>query len=145
MRSPTALKESAATGAGCEDAEEAFAGSLADVEPDALELTTVLQALADPIRLRIVAALADDREWTCGSLELPIAKSTKSHHLRVLGEAGIVSRRVEGKCRMIRLRRAAVEARFPGLLESVLAAASADGPVPAAGGGHGAAAELRVA
>ncbi|HET9074660.1 MAG TPA: metalloregulator ArsR/SmtB family transcription factor [Solirubrobacteraceae bacterium] len=132
MRSDSALHDVAATGAsgGGEEAEEAFSGSLADVDLDALELATVLQALADPIRLRIVAALADDCEWTCGSLELPIAKSTKSHHLRVLGEAGIVSRRVEGKCRMIKLRRAEMEERFPGLLESVLAAAALPAETP---------------
>jgi DNA-binding transcriptional ArsR family regulator len=108
-----------------EPAEEAFAGSLIDIAPDDLELSTVLQALSDPIRLRIVASLADDLEWTCGSFELPIAKSTKSHHLRVLGEAGIVSRRVDGKCRMIKLRRTEMDERFPGLLEAVLSAAAA--------------------
>ncbi len=108
-----------------EPAEEAFIGSLADVAPDDLELATVLHALSDPIRLRIVSSLADDNEWTCGSFDLPIAKSTKSHHLRVLGEAGIVSRRVDGKCRMIKLRRAEMEQRFPGLLEAVLSAATA--------------------
>jgi hypothetical protein len=61
-----------------EAAEEAFAGSLLDVAPDDLLLPTVLHALSDPIRLRIVASLADDNEWTCGSFELPIAKSTPS-------------------------------------------------------------------
>jgi DNA-binding transcriptional ArsR family regulator len=108
-----------------EPAEEAFTGSLTDVAPGDLELATVLHAFSDPIRLRIVASLADDNEWTCGSFDLPIAKSTKSHHLRVLGEAGIVSRRVDGKCRMIKLRRAEMELRFPGLLEAVLSAATA--------------------
>ncbi len=108
-----------------EPAEEAFTGSLLDVAADDLELATVLHALSDPIRLKIVASLADDNEWTCGSFDLPIAKSTKSHHLRVLGEAGIVSRRVDGKCRMIKLRRTEMEQRFPGLLEAVLSAATA--------------------
>ncbi len=105
--------------------EEAFTGSLVDVAPADLELATVLQALSDPIRLKIVASLADDNEWTCGAFDLPIAKSTKSHHLRVLGEAGIVARRVDGKCRMIKLRRNEMEQRFPGLLEAVLNAAIA--------------------
>jgi DNA-binding transcriptional ArsR family regulator len=108
-----------------EPIEEAFAGSLLDVAAGDLELATVLHALSDPIRLKIVASLADDNEWTCGSFDLPIAKSTKSHHLRVLGEAGIVSRRVDGKCRMIKLRRGEMEQRFPGLLEAVLNAATA--------------------
>ncbi|WP_249012199.1 helix-turn-helix transcriptional regulator [Conexibacter sp. DBS9H8] len=105
--------------------EEAFSGPLSDVAAADLELAAVLGALSDPLRLRIVATLAEGGEWTCGSLELPIAKSTKSHHLRVLGEAGIVSRRVDGKCRMLRLRREALDERFPGLLDAVLAAAPA--------------------
>jgi DNA-binding transcriptional ArsR family regulator len=103
--------------------EEPFVGPTC-VPAEQMELATVLHALSDPIRLKIVAALADDCEWTCGSLELPIAKSTKSHHLRVLAEAGIVARRVEGKCRMSKLRRDVMDARFPGLLDAVLGAAA---------------------
>jgi DNA-binding transcriptional ArsR family regulator len=112
------------SGATDEPGEEGFSGSLADVAAEEMELAAVLHALSDPIRLRIIASLADDCEWTCGSFELPIAKSTKSHHLRVLGEAGIVSRRVDGKCRMIKLRRTVMEQRFPGLLDAVLGAAA---------------------
>jgi DNA-binding transcriptional ArsR family regulator len=104
--------------------EEGFSGSLTDVAAEEMDLSAVLHALSDPIRLRIVASLADDAEWTCGSFDLPIAKSTKSHHLRVLGEAGIVARRVDGKCRMIKLRRTVMDERFPGLLDSVLGAAA---------------------
>ena len=92
----------------------------ADPHGRELDLATVLAALADPIRLQIVSALADGGEWSCGSIELPIAKSTKSHHLRVLAEAGIVARRSDGKTRLSRLRRDALEARFPGLLDAVL-------------------------
>jgi DNA-binding transcriptional ArsR family regulator len=121
MGSTTALKESDLLG---DPGEGAFSGSLADIAPDEMELPSVLHALSDPIRLRIIASLADDCEWTCGSFDLPIAKSTKSHHLRVLGEAGIVSRRVDGKCRMIKLRRTVLESRFPGLLDAVLGAAA---------------------
>jgi DNA-binding transcriptional ArsR family regulator len=103
--------------------EESLVGPTC-VPAEQMELAAVLHALSDPIRLKIVAALADDCEWTCGSLELPIAKSTKSHHLRVLAEAGIVARRVDGKCRMSRLRRDVMDARFPGLLDAVLGAAA---------------------
>ena len=90
-----------------------------------LDLTAVLHALSDPIRLRIVAGLADGAEHACGSVQLPIVKSTKSHHLRVLRDAGIISSRVDGKRRMNSLRRADLERRFPGLLDAVLGAQAA--------------------
>ena len=89
---------------------------------DTLDLATVLHALSDPIRLRIVAQLSDGQEHTCGSFGLPIAKSTSSHHFRVLREAGLVQQRIDGKCRRNRLRAEQLEQRFPGLLAAVLRA-----------------------
>ena len=89
-----------------------------------LDLATVLQALSDPVRLRIVAALADDGgEHSCGSFELPVTKSTCSHHFKVLREAGVISQRPQGTARLNTLRREELDGRFPGLLDSVLAAA----------------------
>lgn len=87
-----------------------------------LELSAVLHALSDPLRLRIVAALADGSERSCGSFELPIVKSTCTHHFRVLREAGVVAQRSAGKTKLNRLRREDLESRFPGLLAAVLAA-----------------------
>jgi len=87
-----------------------------------LDLVTVLHALSDPIRLRIIAQLADGNEYGCNSFELPIVKSTRSHHFAVLREAGVISTRVEGKCRLNRLRRDELEQGFPGLLDAVLSA-----------------------
>lgn len=99
-------------------------GPVADplVPAGTLDLATVLQAFSDPIRLRIVRKLADGAEYSCGSFELPVAKSTCSHHFRVLREAGVVEQRVDGKCRLNRLRRVQLEQRFPGLLGAVLTA-----------------------
>jgi DNA-binding transcriptional ArsR family regulator len=93
------------------------------IEP--IELAAVLQALSDPIRLRIVAVLADGREYSCGSFDLPITKSTCSHHFRVLREAGVIETRIDGKNRLNRLRRHDLDAQFPGLLEAVLRANAA--------------------
>jgi DNA-binding transcriptional ArsR family regulator len=92
---------------------------------DAVELLTVLQALSDPVRLEIVrqlAACADPGVLMCGQIDLPVAKSTASHHLKTLVNAGITGEREEGTCKFIRLRRGELEARFPGLLESVIRA-----------------------
>lgn len=89
-----------------------------------LELTAVLGALSDPIRLDIVRQLAAaDEERTCGSFGLPVAKSTATHHFRVLREAGVVASREEGTRKYNRLRRDDLDARFPGLLDSILASA----------------------
>jgi DNA-binding transcriptional ArsR family regulator len=87
-----------------------------------MNLGAILHALSDPVRLRIVSQLADGGERTCGSLDLPVAKSTCSHHFRVLREAGVVAQRIDGKCRFNRLRADELEQRFPGLLDAVLLA-----------------------
>jgi DNA-binding transcriptional ArsR family regulator len=89
-----------------------------------LELGAVLHALSDPVRLRIVAELAHGEiECTCGSFELPVTKSTCTHHFKVLREAGVIKQRQQGTTRLNKLRRADLELRFPGLLDTVLRAA----------------------
>jgi DNA-binding transcriptional ArsR family regulator len=85
-----------------------------------LDLTTVLQALGDPVRLTIVRVLAADGERACGSVELDVSKATRSHHFKTLREAGITDTRVAGTHRHVSLRREDLEVRFPGLLDAVL-------------------------
>jgi DNA-binding transcriptional ArsR family regulator len=90
-----------------------------------IELPEVLHALSDPVRLRIVEALARDADArSCGSFALPVTKSTCTHHFRVLREAGVIRQRQEGTARLNTLRREDLEARFPGLLDTVLHAAA---------------------
>ena len=89
-----------------------------------LELADVLHALSDPVRLRIVAQLSDGCEHACGSFDLPVTKSTSSHHFRVLREAGVIATRDEGKNRFNSLAREQLEERFPGLIDAVLRAAA---------------------
>lgn len=85
-----------------------------------LDLTTILQALGDPIRLAIVRELAGVGEQVCGAMDLGVSKSTRSHHFKTLREAGITDTRLEGTHRYISLRHDDLEARFPGLLGAVL-------------------------
>jgi Predicted transcriptional regulators len=89
-----------------------------------MELTTLLQALGDPIRLQIVGGLADGEPRACGSFaHLGVGAPTISHHFKVLREAGLVETHVQGRERLNTLRREAIDADFPGLLDSVLEAA----------------------
>ena len=86
-----------------------------------LELAAVLHALSDPMRLRIVSALAGtDEQPACGAFDLPVTKSTCTHHFKVLREAGVLAQRQVGTARMNTLRRDDLDARFPGLLDTVL-------------------------
>jgi DNA-binding transcriptional ArsR family regulator len=96
---------------------------IAHPELDEIELPAVLHALSDPMRLRIVAGLARADDVSCGSFELPVTKSTCTHHFKVLREAGIIRQRHAGTARLNTLRREELDARFPGLLDAVLASA----------------------
>ena len=88
-----------------------------------LELAAVLHALSDPMRLRIVVGLARGDARSCRSFELPVTKSTCTHHFKVLREAGVIRQRQDGTARLNALRAEDLEARFPGLLQTVLRAA----------------------
>ena len=88
-----------------------------------IELGAVLHALSDPVRLTIVAALAraeDGAPHACGSFDVPVSKSTCTHHFKVLREAGVIRQEHEGTMRLNTLRRDDLEARFPGLLGTIL-------------------------
>lgn len=97
-------------------------------ELTSVDVLTVLQALSDPVRLEIVRQLAAcedaSRGLMCGQIDIPVAKSTGSHHLKTLHAAGVTAERAQGVCKYIRLRREELDERFPGLLESVLNAAA---------------------
>jgi DNA-binding transcriptional ArsR family regulator len=98
--------------------------SLAHPSREAIRLADVLHALADPMRLRIVCALAAaEGELNCADIELPVSKSTCTHHFRVLREHGVIRQSYRGTAKMNGLRRDDLEALFPGLVDGVLRAA----------------------
>jgi DNA-binding transcriptional ArsR family regulator len=90
---------------------------------DDVDLPSVLFALSDPARLDLVRQLA-----TLGALSVAqcqatgpdVPKSTFSHHLKTLREAGLIRNEPSGRQRTVTLRRDEIEARFPGLLDAVL-------------------------
>ncbi|MBD2846082.1 helix-turn-helix transcriptional regulator [Paenibacillus sp. IB182496] len=96
--------------------------TLVHPERDQLQLTTILAALSDPIRLRLIRELALAGEMPCGEFASPVAKSTMSHHVRTLREAGVLRVRLQGTQRRLSLRSEDLDARFPGLLSAVLQA-----------------------
>ncbi|MEW1868893.1 MULTISPECIES: helix-turn-helix transcriptional regulator [Streptomyces] len=90
-----------------------------------IRLEGVLHALSDPLRLRIVRELAAEGvELSCSYFDLPVTKSTTTHHFRVLRENGVIRQVYEGTAKMNGLRRVDLDALFPGLLDSLLAAAA---------------------
>ncbi len=111
--------------AGPQDQQVSAAGSELPVpDIDEVDITQVLQALADPVRLEIVRGLAVRDECVCSALGLRQSPATISHHLKILRAAGVVATRVEGTTRPSRLRRDDLQRRFPGLLDAVLASRS---------------------
>ncbi|MDT0156193.1 ArsR family transcriptional regulator [Microbacterium sp. ARD32] len=94
-------------------------------EPEDFSLSTVLKALGDPERLTIVAQLAQGPQdiGECFRDNPNVPKSTRSHLMKVLREAGVIRNdpTPNGPGRRVTLRRDDLEARFPGLLASILA------------------------
>ena len=100
--------------------------SLPHPQRDQLELALVLDALSDPTRLAIVAQLASETdERRCGTFLDLGSKSNLTYHFTKLRSAGVVRIRIDGTARYMALRRADLDARFPGLLDTILAAARA--------------------
>ncbi|MEQ1950080.1 helix-turn-helix transcriptional regulator [Mesorhizobium sp. CN2-181] len=92
---------------------------------DQISLATVLSVLGDPTRLGIVAYLArrEGMPMNCSQFLDLGSKTNLSYHLAKLREAGITHAEVLGTSRLITLRRDDLDARFPGLLDSVIAGA----------------------
>lgn len=102
-----------------------------------IELTSVLYALADPIRLSLVRGLSRDRPVSCIRVseekQLALPRATLSRHFDVLRSAGLVHTVKSGTQYLNTLRCDDLEQRFPGLLRAILfAEPAAATPVEAA-------------
>lgn len=102
---------------------------------DQISLPNVLAVLGDPTRLAIVRYLASKHgvPLNCSQFLDLGSKTNLSYHLAKLREAGVTRTEVVGTSRLITLRRDDLDARFPGLLDSVIAAAVDDAALPAVG------------
>ena len=88
-------------------------------QTEATKLARVLDALADPVRLRLLSLVAAQTEICSCDLEAPLAKSqpTVSHHTKVLAEAGLIVGEKRGRWMWWRVepnRLAAVRAALGG-------------------------------
>ncbi|WP_328328184.1 MULTISPECIES: ArsR/SmtB family transcription factor [unclassified Streptomyces] len=93
-------------------------------DPQDVTLAQALSALGDPVRLRILAVLADRGEHPREDFDgLGVGSSTVSHHMRTLREAGLTRHRLEGTRCFVSLRRDALRA-CPEVLDGVLRAAA---------------------
>lgn len=90
-----------------------------------ITLSGVLHALSDPVRLEIVLKLAAAGEIACGCFGLAMPKSSLSHHFKVLRSSGVVASRRDGRKWVNSLRKEDLDGLFPGVLDSVIAAAHA--------------------
>jgi DNA-binding transcriptional ArsR family regulator len=103
------------------------------VEPTAedFQLPRILAALAEPNRLATVRYVARSGESCCSEVMqeagLAMTKSTFSHHLRILREAGVLTKRIAGTKGYTRLRRDDLNRRFPGLMDAIIDADAAVG------------------
>ena len=91
---------------------------------DAEQLATVLKALADPARLRLLSMIAaheGGEACVCDLTEpLGLSQPTVSHHLKLLLDAGLVSRDKRGVWAYYRL----VDDALTGLAELLTASTS---------------------
>lgn len=82
-------------------------------QPDAEQLAQTLKALADPARLRllsIVASSVDQEACVCDLIDpIGLSQPTVSHHLKVLTDAGFLTRSKRGTWAYYRLVPTALE------------------------------------
>lgn len=89
-------------------------------EVSVFDLQRVLEALVDPVRRSIVVQLeAAGQDVACGGFDIPVSKSTATHHFKVLREAGLIRQYYLGTSRMNALRREEMDQAFPGLLDAL--------------------------
>jgi ArsR family transcriptional regulator len=88
-------------------------------EEQAEELTGLLKALADPIRIRLLSIVAASPTGEVCACDLPDklrrSQATMSHHLSVLVKADVLAREQRGKWAWFRLR----PERFEALREAL--------------------------
>ena len=105
--------------------EERSAGGIPLIELPSGHRALHLTRYADVLKAsptRAVVALLHEPEGTartCASFNLPVSKSTTTHHFRTLREADLVRQVNRGNSRAATLRKDDLDKRFPGLLDLI--------------------------
>lgn len=84
------------------------------------QLADFFQALSDPIRLDIVACLLEVKERRIKTDCYSISKSTLSHHIKILKDAGLIKVKKEGVTHMYYLDKEQLNENYPGILDLLL-------------------------
>jgi DNA-binding transcriptional ArsR family regulator len=105
---------------------------------DSITVEGILHALSDPERMAIYACLVTaEKAQSCANFQRindrTVPKSTLSQHFRVLREAGLVRSARQGVEMLNTSRRAEIDKRFPGLIDSILSAYCRQSGKPGAG------------
>ena len=90
---------------------------------DDITLSGLLEALSDPLRLKILKTLIEQGGSIscCQSAPCPkIAKSTLSNHFRILRESGLIRMTKKGVENHSVVRLEEINEKFPGLLKAIL-------------------------
>ncbi|EBV3243186.1 ArsR family transcriptional regulator [Salmonella enterica subsp. enterica serovar Oranienburg] len=86
------------------------------------DIIKVFKALSDPVRLTIVRALLADKDGAerhCSTFGLTVTRATRSHHFRVLREAGLIRVVDKGNMAVAILCRESIERGLPGLMKLI--------------------------
>ncbi len=89
-----------------------------------IRLEAVFGALSEPLRLTIIQRLlleSESFDHACNWFGFDRPKSSLTHHFKALRAAGLIRQRQYGLERRSRVRTDDLNARFPGLLELVVA------------------------
>jgi ArsR family transcriptional regulator len=89
----------------------------------AKQFELVAKALADPRRVAILEAIADDECCARVRDQVPVSKATISHHIKALVRSGVVEARREGQYLRCLVRREVLKAYAAELLQRVGAGA----------------------
>jgi ArsR family transcriptional regulator len=93
------------------------------------ELVRLARAIGDPTRLRILRTIATGGSICCGAItrDVSVRPATISHHLRVLGDAGLVESQRDGQFVHVCVKPERIE-QFRAALRGVFDAVDPPGP-----------------
>lgn len=106
------------------DAPGVLPHPLPEPSRDDIALEAIFGALSQPLRLTIIQKLlleSEQYDHACGWFGFSRPKSSLTHHFKALREAGLIRQRQYGLERRSRVRIEDLDARFPGLLDLLVA------------------------